>query len=135
MEKFTLGLHELSKLCDKLPKEGILLLRGDLAMGKTTLVKAIAKSLCINEDITSPTFSVMCDYENKLYHYDIYQEKTNGFIKQGLYENLSKKGLHVVEWGDEEFESLLQKMGYEYVCIDICKANESNKRNYEVKYA
>lgn len=131
-QSYTLGLDELDSLCDALPKDGIVLLRGDLAMGKTTLVKQIAKRLKINDEITSPTFSIVHSYANKLHHYDIYQDKTRGFAQKGMYENFDKSGLHVVEWGDEEFERLLKQIGYEYTCIDIYPSSQKDKREYEV---
>ncbi len=133
MKEFVLGLDELQTLCKTLPKQGIVLLQGDLASGKTTLVKALASYLKIKDDVTSPTFSILQTYENKLFHYDIYQEKTAGFLRQGLYEILEKKGLHVVEWGDEEFEKMLKNMGYDYMIIKIEKQNK--KRIYRLLHA
>lgn len=133
-EIFLLGVNELELLCNFLPDEGIVLLRGDLASGKTTLTKALAKHLKIDDDITSPTFSILQSYDEKLFHYDIYQEKTKGFLRQGLYENLAKKGLHVIEWGDEEFEELLNQLGFSYVVVSILPSSEE-KRYYEVTYA
>ena len=77
---------------------GVLLLIGTLASGKTTLVKHIAKFLNINDDVSSPTFSLMQSYDDTLFHYDIYQCGLDGFLKQGLMENLCGDGVHVVEW-------------------------------------
>lgn len=133
-ETFLLGLDELELLCNYLPDKGVILLRGDLASGKTTLVQALAKHLGIQETITSPTFSILQTYNNKLFHYDIYQNKTQGFVKQGLHETLFEVGLHVVEWGDEEFENLLQSIGLEYVTVDIEPSSEE-KRYYRIENA
>ncbi|MFW5619664.1 MAG: tRNA (adenosine(37)-N6)-threonylcarbamoyltransferase complex ATPase subunit type 1 TsaE, partial [Campylobacter hyointestinalis] len=69
---FELGLDELDAIVQKLPKTGVIVLRGDLASGKTTLTKAIVASFGIKANVTSPTFSIMQNYEN-IYHYDIYQ--------------------------------------------------------------
>ncbi len=131
-QKFTLSLDELDILCNELPNEGIILLRGDLAMGKTTLVKALAKKMNLNSQITSPTFSVLQSYENRFFHYDIYQHKTAGFMQKGLYEELSKSGLHIIEWGDEEFERVLKQFGFSYICIDISSSKDAQKREYKV---
>ncbi len=131
-KNFILSLQELNILCENLPKEGIILLRGDLGLGKTTLVKSLASSLNIQDEITSPTFCVLNCFEERFFHYDIYQHKTAGFLQRGLYENLSKNGLHVIEWGNEEFEQMLQKFGFSYICVDIMNSNEANKREYRV---
>ena len=129
----TLGLDELSLLCAKLPQEGIILLRGNLAAGKTTLVKAIADALHVKDNVSSPTFSVMNHYDERLFHYDIYQKGVEGFMQQGLFENLMHPGLHVIEWADESFEKLLTQMGLEYTTIIIEPAGE--KRHYKVHNA
>ncbi len=135
MQRYVLSLNELDILCDKLPNEGIILLVGDLASGKTTLVKALAKKFDIKEDVTSPTFSILQTYGDRLFHYDIYQEKTAGFLRQGLHEVLDDEKLHVIEWGDDEFEKMLQNMGFSYMKIFIDKCEDNKKRIYRLSYA
>lgn len=73
------------------PSGGVLLLRGNLASGKTAFVKAFANALGIKEAISSPTFSILHEYESKLFHYDIYQCGTEGFLKSGLIEKLDSE--------------------------------------------
>ena len=97
---FELLENELNELVQVLPKSGVVLLSGDLASGKTTLVKAIIKAHGIDESVTSPTFSLMQIYGKDIYHYDIYQIGFDGMAKNGLFENLFEEGLHLVEWGD-----------------------------------
>lgn len=132
-ETFVLGLDELGLLCSTLPKEGIVLLKGNLAAGKTTLVEAYAKALHVKDNVSSPTFSVMNRYDERLFHYDIYQKGVEGFMQQGLFENLMHPGLHVIEWADESFEKLLNHIGLDYTTIHIEPAGE--KRQYKVHYA
>lgn len=132
-ETFVLGLDELDRLCEKLPREGIILLQGNLAAGKTTLVGAIAKALHVKDGVSSPTFSVMNRYDEAMFHYDIYQKGVEGFMQQGLLENLMHPGIHVIEWADEGFEKLLTQIGLEYTTIQIEPAGE--KRQYKVRYA
>ncbi|ANE34256.1 tRNA (adenosine(37)-N6)-threonylcarbamoyltransferase complex ATPase subunit type 1 TsaE [Campylobacter hyointestinalis] len=129
---FELGLDELDAIVQKLPKTGVIVLRGDLASGKTTLTKAIVASFGIKADVTSPTFSIMQNYEN-IYHYDIYQNGFDGLKANGLFENLFEDGLHIVEWGDENLIRLLKKYGIDVCIVDITA--KENKRIYEVSFA
>ena len=127
---FNLNLNELDELVKILPKSGVIILQGDLASGKTTLVKAIVKAHGIDADVTSPTFSVMQSYGDKIFHYDIYQSGFEGILKNGLFENLLEDGLHLVEWGDESLQKMLAKFGEKYVKIIISPS--ANGRQYEV---
>lgn len=110
---------------------GVLLLRGNLASGKTAFVKAFAKALGINEAISSPTFSILHEYEEKLFHYDIYQCGSEGFLKSGLIEKLDCEGYHLIEWGESDFEKLLRHFGIGYSTIDI--ETMDLKRKYKVQ--
>ncbi|AII14673.1 N6-L-threonylcarbamoyladenine synthase, TsaE subunit [Campylobacter iguaniorum] len=131
-ERFELELSQLNLLVERLPKSGVIILQGDLASGKTTLTKAIVKSHGMNENVTSPTFSVMQNYGD-IYHYDIYQDGFEGLKKNGLFENLFEDGLHIVEWGDDELIKMLKKYSIPTCMIKI--TNATNKRIYEVSFA
>lgn len=128
-EILTLGLGGLETLASKLPKQGIVILRGGLSSGKTTLVKAIVKSHGLSDTVTSPTFSIMQRY-GEIYHYDIYNSGFDGLIKNGLFENLFENGLHLVEWGDEKLEYMLEKYEFPYYVVEI--ANLGDKREYRI---
>lgn len=120
-------VHEIKKL---LPKGGIVLLSGDLASGKTTLVKAFVASEEIGEEATSPTFSVMHLYGDHIFHYDIYNEGTEKFIESGLLENLEKEGYHFIEWADEKLTKILEAYGFDFITVEITPAGE--KREYRI---
>ena len=122
-----------SILMESLHDGGIVLLQGNLAAGKTTLVQSLAKALHVKENISSPTFSVMQNYEDRLFHYDIYQVGTDGFLHQGLLEQLTEDGIHVIEWADEAFIKMLDGVGLDYIIVRIEPRGES--RYYEVEYA
>ncbi|AOO65249.1 tRNA (adenosine(37)-N6)-threonylcarbamoyltransferase complex ATPase subunit type 1 TsaE [Sulfurospirillum halorespirans] len=119
-----------TEIKDELGNAGVLLLRGNLASGKTAFVKAFALALGIKEAISSPTFSILHEYKGKLFHYDIYQCGSNGFLQSGLIEKLDTEGYHLIEWGDAEFEKLLHHFGIGYSTIDIEILDL--KRNYKV---
>ena len=94
-----------SRLTKKFPNLRLLLLNGPLGAGKTTLVKGIAKSLKIDEPITSPTFPLSQHYPSgspPLIHIDLYRiEETsaaNEFFLQEEEESKAIGALMVVEW-------------------------------------
>jgi len=105
----------------------VLLFYGDLAVGKTALIKQLIKSLGINEEAVSPTFTVMNEYGDaiKAYHYDIYQNGSDGFIASNLWQNLLHEGYHFIEWADARVENLLESIGIKFVRIVMEKQNET----------
>ena len=126
-----LELDHLSReVINRLPNGGIVLLKGDLASGKTTFVKSFVKFLGMSEDVSSPTFSIMNIYGDRVYHYDIYNEGSSKFIESGLLENLEQKGYHFIEWADEKLERILDMYGFESVIIEIEPKDE--KREYTI---
>jgi tRNA threonylcarbamoyladenosine biosynthesis protein TsaE len=96
----------------------LLLLRGDLGAGKTTLVKGIAEALdaAAADEVTSPTFTLLHEYDGawegkpvKLFHLDVYRlEGERQLETLGLDELLTPDALVLVEWG-EKFRSLQKK--------------------------
>ena len=79
----------------------IICLDGDLGSGKTLFTKGIAASLGIEENITSPTFTIVKEYEGELplYHMDVYRldGNTDGV---GIEEYFHKGGVVVIEWAN-----------------------------------
>jgi tRNA threonylcarbamoyladenosine biosynthesis protein TsaE len=137
MKSYTLGLDKLHILVDEIVlnfPSGVVILRGDLACGKTTFVKQIVQKLGISEDVTSPTFSLQQCYGDKIFHYDIYNHGLEHFISLGMLEELDKDGLHFIEWGDEELEKILTDAGISVAVIEIEKSSEE-VREYRIKYA
>lgn len=126
------SLNELDdfvkEVIDKLGNEGIILLKGNLASGKTTFVKKFVENLGLHVEVSSPTFSIMNEYDNKVCHYDIYQNGVDGFLQSGLFEKLDETKYHLIEWADEKLEDILKKMGFEYMKIEI--ETIEDKRGY-----
>ncbi len=120
----------IKRIKELLPSGGVVLLRGDLASGKTTLVKEFVKSLGIFDEVSSPTFSILNIYDDRVYHYDIYNEGVEKFIQNGMLENLELSGYHLIEWGDERLEKIIKEYGFKYIVVTIEVIGE--KRVYKV---
>ena len=77
---------------------------GDLGTGKTTLTKAIAQGLGVRETITSPTFTIVKEYDSgrlPLYHFDVYRiGDIDEMYELGYEEYFYGEGVSVVEWAD-----------------------------------
>jgi len=119
------------ELAPMLKSARLVLLRGDLGAGKTTLVKGIAAGLdaASQEDVTSPTFTLIHEYrgpEVNVYHVDLYRIDTQRELDTlGLYELLSEPdNLVLIEWG-EKFPRFEQERDVE---IRIDRAGEQERR-------
>ena len=112
------------KLADLLEPPQLLLLRGDLGTGKTTLVKGIAQALDAAEpdEVTSPTFTLVHEFDGtrngkpvKLFHLDVYRLESERQLETlGLDDLLAPDALVVVEWG-EKFKSIRKRATGEIV--------------------
>ena len=80
----------------------IICLQGDLGSGKTIFTKGFAQALGIEENITSPTFTIIKEYLNcemPLYHMDVY--RLDGKIDgTGIEDYFTKGGVVIIEWAD-----------------------------------
>ena len=95
------------KLSALLSPPKIVLLRGDLGAGKTTLVKGIAEAFhaASQEDVTSPTFTLVHEYHGSkadLYHIDLYRVDTPRQLETlGLDDLITEKSILLIEWGEK----------------------------------
>ena len=77
----------------------VLLLDGDMGAGKTVFAKGIAKGLGIQEQVTSPTYAYMNDYDGVLFHYDCYRiESVEQAERLGLADYFEMGGICLIEW-------------------------------------
>lgn len=84
-------------------------LNGDLGVGKTVFTKGFAEGLGITEHITSPTFTIVNEYNGRLkfYHFDVYRiEDEDEMYEIGLDEYLFSNGICLIEWA-EKIKNLL----------------------------
>ena len=126
-ETISLGRELASTLKDL----RMVILHGDLGVGKTTLVKGIAEGLnaATQDEVTSPTFTLIHEYRGPdvtLYHVDLYRIETQRELDTlGLDELFADDGnLVLIEWG-EKLPRLLAECDAE---IRIERVGESERR-------
>src|SRR5579863_1579322 len=83
----------------------LVLLKGDLGSGKTTLTKGIISGLgaAREEEVTSPTFTLVHEFHNhcKVYHADLYRaENFHDLESIGLEDALGEKAIVIIEWSE-----------------------------------
>jgi tRNA threonylcarbamoyladenosine biosynthesis protein TsaE len=112
-------------LSDLLVPPKVVLLRGDLGAGKTTLIKGIAAAFgaASEDDVTSPTFTLVHEYRGphaNLYHIDLYRVDTPRELETlGLDDLIGENSILLIEWGekfarfvrDRDVEIRLERVG------------------------
>lgn len=133
-KKFSKYLTRLIKKYLKKEKKLIILFKGHLGSGKTTIIKEIAKNLKIPYEIKSPTFILWQMYPFRLFnenyilhHIDLYRIDPKDILKINLKKYLrSPYNLFVIEWG----EKLIKFLKKDFLLVEIKKINH---RKREVK--
>lgn len=111
--EITYELNEVNAIANQIINNitsKTILLRGEMGVGKTTLIKAIVNALGSNDEVSSPTFSIVNEYEldnDKVYHFDLYrikdlEEAYNFGIEDYLYSN----NWVIIEW-PEKIDAIL----------------------------
>ena len=138
-----LDISEIKSLADKLCKDlkvgDIIMLRGELGVGKTTFSRFIIKNLhLINNHkepklINSPTYPILLTYDlnsYEIYHYDFYRIKNYEELEElNIFENL-KNSITLIEWPELLIDSSFKKKYY-LINIDL---HSENKRFINIKY-
>lgn len=110
------------KLASQLRPPKLVLLRGELGAGKTTLVKGIAEAFGVasQEEVTSPTFTLVHEYRSptvNVYHIDLYRVDTPRELETlGLDDLLDAKSVLLIEWG-EKFKRFQEERDVEIVLV------------------
>ncbi len=111
-----------------LKESDVILLAGDLGVGKTHLSQAISTYFGIlREDVTSPSFSLIQEYQGKekIYHCDFYRlDELDEVENLGIYDWLGKDGIGLLEWADK-FPEILPTS---YLEIQIKRGNQEEDR-------
>lgn len=113
MDQYNYGLDELEFISKKIienVKSKILCFYGDMGVGKTTLIKEIVKQLGSNDRVSSPTFSLVNEYQantEAIYHFDFYRiEDSDEAYQIGLENYLYSDCWCLIEWPDKVKELL-----------------------------
>ena len=129
--------YELGEMLGKSAKQGdVFTLEGNLGVGKTVFTKGLAKGLGVKEDVSSPTFTIVQEYEDgrlPFYHFDVYRIGDIEEMDEIGYEDyIYGEGVFLIEWADlireilpehyteVKIEKDLQK-GFDYRRISICE--------------
>ena len=96
--------REIGFKLGKLLKPGsIVCLIGDLGAGKTTMTQSLAEALEVDDYITSPTFTIVNEYEGKMppYHFDVYRIGCSEEMYDiGFDEYINGEGVCIIEWAN-----------------------------------
>ena len=102
----------------------VVLLDGDMGAGKTVFAKGVARGLGIEEEVTSPTYAYMNDYDGRLFHYDCYRIETPEQAERlGLTDYFDMGGICLIEWA-QNIAPLLPKVVKR---VQIKKINENER--------
>ena len=100
-----------SEYAKSLVANDVVLLDGDMGAGKTVFCKGIAQGLGVTDEILSPTYAYMNDYDGKLYHYDCYRlSDGEQALALGLTDYFDAGGVCVIEWSENIADVLPQKV-------------------------
>lgn len=105
-------------------------LNGDLGAGKTHLTKGIAMGMGIESEITSPTFTIVQEYDAniRLFHFDMYRlSGEDELYEMGFSDYLRTDGAMVIEWS----EKVLSALPTDRLDITIAYTGEENSRNLQ----
>ncbi len=123
------------KIGEKLQPGDVIAMTGTLAAGKTTITKGIAQSLGISDDVTSPTFCLISEYEGTrmpLYHMDVYRlDGEEDFINLGVDDMLYGKGVCIIEWSEKVKKQLPKKTIY--LTITPLEGSAANEREIKIE--
>lgn len=125
------GLDSLAATAEKILKsamdEQIFIFEGEMGAGKTTLIKSLAKALGVTELVSSPTFSIVNEYDahgKTIYHFDFYRIKNLQEAYDIGYEEYFYSGnICFIEWPEKIGELLPEH----YLKIEIQVLNENDR--------
>ena len=121
------------RLGQALAPGSIIAYTGDLGAGKTAFTRGLAAGLEIPERVTSPTFTIVNEYEGgrlPLFHFDMYRlESADELFDIGWEDYLARGGVCAVEWS----ENIEEALDEEPIRIDIRRGEHDNQRRISIR--
>ena len=124
------SLNQIEDVANKLitnAKSKVLLFKGEMGVGKTTLIKSIVKALGSQDEVSSPTFSIVNEYEADhgiIYHFDLYRIKDiEEAYNFGIEDYLDSDSWILIEW-PEKIKSILPGNS---AVVELNIASKSNR--------
>ena len=131
----SIKLKDLPRIADHIVLNAtskVIVFYGEMGVGKTTLIKEIAKRIGVTEIISSPTYSIVNEYElenDKLFHFDCYRlSSEEEAIDIGIEDYLFSNHWNLIEW-PEKIENLLPE---KKMSIELSK-NKNGSRTLKEK--
>lgn len=113
-------------------QHNILLLKGNLGAGKTTFTQFLLKNLGSEDEVNSPTYSIVNEYntpKGKIYHFDLYRLKNIEEVYDiGIEEYLDNAFLCIIEWPEVYEEELY---GLNYHTMSIVNTGDEREVSFE----
>lgn len=129
--EFTYTLSEIDTIAEKiLPylQSKVVVFRGGMGFGKTTLIKALVRALGSTDNVSSPTFSLLNPYEganDKIYHFDFYRIKNEEeAFEIGFEEYLYSGDWCFIEWA-ERVEKYLPET---YTIVELIQVDKNHRK-------
>ena len=137
MERFSASEQETEALGEalvaRLSPGAVVAFTGDLGAGKTAFVRGMARGLGITQRVTSPTFTIVNEYEGgrlPLFHFDLYRlGSSDELFDIGWEDFLRRGGICAVEWS----ENVADALEADTVFVDIRRGQDPNHRIISMK--
>ena len=116
------------RLADALKTGRVVAFTGDLGAGKTAFVSGMARALGVEERVTSPTFTIVNEYEGgrlPLFHFDMYRlGGADELFHIGWEDYLARGGVCAVEWSENVSDALEEDV----ISVEICRGETDSRR-------
>ncbi len=121
------------RLAERLQPGDVIAYTGDLGAGKTAFTRGLARGLGITERITSPTFTIVNEYQGgrlPLFHFDMYRLGSSDELYEiGWEDYLARGGVCAVEWSEIVADALEE----DCIRVDIRQGDTENQRKITVE--